>query len=173
MLKVFSLTHLLIILQIERKKLFIQEKITVENMAFSVTKVAQLLIRSGKPTMCRWKQTFDHLKVPTLNPEDLEEEFCRGSGPGGQAVNKTNNAVILKHKPSGLIVKCHQTRSLARNRELAREILTDKLDQMINGEMSLTAQKKRILEKKSRESSKRSEKLSELKEQWKKREGIE
>lgn len=121
----------------------------------------------------RSKQTFDHSLVPTLNPEDLEEDFVRGSGPGGQAVNKTSNAVILKHKPSGLIVKCHQTRSLARNRELAREILTQKLDILINGEMSIQAQKKRVLEKKSKESIRKSEKLSELKEQWRKREGIE
>ena len=121
----------------------------------------------------RSKQTFDHSLVPTLNPEDLEEDFVRGSGPGGQAVNKTSNAVILKHKPSGLIVKCHQTRSLARNRELAREILTQKLDILINGEMSIQAQKKRVLEKKSKESIGKSEKLSELKEQWRKREGIE
>ena len=44
---------------------------------------------------------------------------------------------------------------------------------MINGDMSIEAQQKRVLEKKSRESSRRSEKLKELKEQWKQREGIE
>jgi protein subunit release factor B len=125
------------------------------------------------PSVNRYKHTYDHSKVPILHPEDLEEEFTRGSGPGGQAVNKTSNAVILRHKPSGLIVKCHQTRSLAKNRELAREILTQKLDQLINGEESIEAQKKRILEKKSKENTRRSEKLTELKEKWKKREGIE
>ncbi len=142
-------------------------------MALKSTKLFQEFMRKVGPTIIRCKQTFDLSRVPTLNPEDLEEEYVRGSGPGGQAVNKTSNAVLLRHKPSGLIVKCHQTRSLARNRELAREILIQKLDHLINGDMSVEAQKKRLLEKKSRESSRRSEKLSELKEQWKQREGIE
>lgn len=46
---------------------------------------------------------------PELKPEDLEESFVRGSGPGGQAVNKTSNCVVLKHKPSGIIVKVSAT----------------------------------------------------------------
>ncbi|KAK4023306.1 hypothetical protein OUZ56_008723 [Daphnia magna] len=135
-------------------------------------RLLQPSVRKMHPFIYRCKHTFDHSKVPLLNTEDLEEEFVRGSGPGGQAVNKTSNAVILRHKPSGLIVKCHQTRSLARNRELAREILTQKLDQIINGENSLEAQKQRVLKIKSKESSRRSEKLKELKEKWKKQEGI-
>lgn len=142
-------------------------------MALKFTRLVLSVTRRVHPAIFRYKQTIDYSKVPTLNPEDLEEDFVRGSGPGGQAVNKTSNAVILKHKPSGLIVKCHQTRSLARNRELAREILTLKLDQLINGETSVEAQKKRALEKKSRESSRRSEKIKDLKEKWKKCEGIE
>ncbi|KZS07130.1 putative Protein peptide chain release factor [Daphnia magna] len=135
-------------------------------------RLLQPSVRKMHPFIYQCKHTFDHSKVPLLNTEDLEEEFVRGSGPGGQAVNKTSNAVILRHKPSGLIVKCHQTRSLARNRELAREILTQKLDQIINGENSLEAQKQRVLKIKSKESSRRSEKLKELKEKWKKQEGI-
>lgn len=142
-------------------------------MALNLTRLFELIMRRVHPTVLRYKQTLDNSKVPILNPDDLEEEYVRGSGPGGQAVNKTSNAVLLRHKPSGLVVKCHQTRSLARNRELAREILIQKLDNMINGDMSIEAQQKRVLEKKSRESSRRSEKLKELKEQWKQREGIE
>lgn len=46
---------------------------------------------------------------PELKPEDLEELFVRGSGPGGQAVNKTSNCVVLKHKPSGIVVKVSAT----------------------------------------------------------------
>ena len=142
-------------------------------MALNLTRLFEVITRRVHPTVLRYKQTLDNSKVPILNPDDLEEEYVRGSGPGGQAVNKTSNAVLLRHKPSGLVVKCHQTRSLARNRELAREILIQKLDNMINGDMSIEAQQKRVLEKKSRESSRRSEKLKELKEQWKQREGIE
>lgn len=43
----------------------------------------------------------DRSKVPTLNEEDLEESFVRGSGPGGQSVNKTASACMLKHIPTG------------------------------------------------------------------------
>lgn len=137
--------------------------------------IRSLLLRTTPitPISSRGKKTIDDSQVPKLNDEDLEEDFVRGSGPGGQAVNKTSNAVNLKHKPTGLIVKCHQSRSLDMNRKTAREILVQKLDNLINGEMSVEAQKKRILDKKSRDSSRKSEKNKALKQQWKEREGIE
>ena len=50
--------------------------------------------------MCS-KYTLDYSRVPTTKEEDLDEQFIRGSGPGGQAVNKTNNCVLLLHKPTG------------------------------------------------------------------------
>ena len=53
-----------------------------------------------------------------LKEEDLEEKFVRGSGNGGQKVNKTSNCVFIKHKPTGMTVKCHQTRSLSQNRKV-------------------------------------------------------
>lgn len=42
---------------------------------------------------------------PPLNEAELEEQFVQGEGPGGQAVNKTNNCVVLKHIPTGCVVK--------------------------------------------------------------------
>lgn len=45
------------------------------------------------------------IELPVLNEEDLEEQFVRGSGPGGQATNKTSNCVVLKHVPTGVVVK--------------------------------------------------------------------
>lgn len=45
------------------------------------------------------------IDLPVLNEDDLEEQFVRGSGPGGQATNKTSNCVVLKHIPSGVVVK--------------------------------------------------------------------
>eukprot|EP00186_Timspurckia_oligopyrenoides_P003625 CAMPEP_0182449924 /NCGR_PEP_ID=MMETSP1172-20130603/37622_1 /TAXON_ID=708627 /ORGANISM="Timspurckia oligopyrenoides, Strain CCMP3278" /LENGTH=220 /DNA_ID=CAMNT_0024647347 /DNA_START=48 /DNA_END=707 /DNA_ORIENTATION=+ len=65
--------------------------------------------------------------------QDITEAFMRGSGRGGQAVSKTNNCVQLKHIPTGIVVKCHDGRSLAQNRKIARKTLRDKLDHMING----------------------------------------
>ena len=126
-------------------------------------------------TICntRLKHTIlDYSRVPKISNEDLEESCVRGSGPGGQAVNKTSNAIILKHVPSGVVVKCHQTRSLSRNREIALEILTNKLDNLINGDLSIESQKKKILDKKSKENVRKTKKLNELKSEWKKREGL-
>jgi protein subunit release factor B len=49
------------------------------------------------------KHTLDYSRVPKLKEEELDEQFVRGSGPGGQAVNKTNNCVLLVHKPTGTV----------------------------------------------------------------------
>lgn len=47
----------------------------------------------------------DLTDLPILNEDDLKEQFVRGSGPGGQATNKTSNCVVLKHIPTGIVVK--------------------------------------------------------------------
>ncbi|KAF8810145.1 hypothetical protein BYT27DRAFT_6504095 [Phlegmacium glaucopus] len=64
--------------------------------------------------------------IPELREEDLEEAFVRGSGPGGQSINKTENNVQLHHKPTGLRVSCQDTRSLSQNRKLARKWMLEK-----------------------------------------------
>lgn len=51
--------------------------------------------------ICRCKSTIDYSNVPAINEQDIEEQYVRGSGPGGQAVNKTANCVVLKHTPTG------------------------------------------------------------------------
>lgn len=45
------------------------------------------------------------LNLLGLTEAELEEQFVRGDGPGGQATNKTSNCVVLKHVPSGIVVK--------------------------------------------------------------------
>ena len=57
--------------------------------------------------------------------EDLEESFILGGGPGGQKTNKTSNVVRLAHEPSGLSVRCGETRSRETNRWLARRLLAE------------------------------------------------
>jgi protein subunit release factor B len=63
-----------------------------------------------------------------IREADLEESFARSSGPGGQHVNKVSTAVTLKHLPSGTSVTVQDSRSQARNRELALERLLDALE---------------------------------------------
>lgn len=63
-----------------------------------------------------------------VRSEDLEESFVRSGGHGGQNVNKVATCVVLLHRPSGVQVKCQVSRHQGRNRELAREMLLEKLE---------------------------------------------
>ncbi|EMD34462.1 hypothetical protein CERSUDRAFT_117318, partial [Gelatoporia subvermispora B] len=82
------------------------------------------------------KKAHQQRQIPELREEDIEETFVRGSGPGGQSINKTENNVQLLHKPSGLRVSCQETRSLSQNRKLARRLLLQKLDTLQNPGLS-------------------------------------
>lgn len=66
--------------------------------------------------------------------KDLSESFVRGSGRGGQKINKTNNCVYLIHEPSGIVVRCHREREREINRFLARRALCDELEFMQTGQ---------------------------------------
>ncbi|CAB3228688.1 unnamed protein product [Arctia plantaginis] len=119
-----------------------------------------------------FKHTIDYSKVPKINECDLTENFVRGSGPGGSAVNKNSNCVVLTHIPSGTVVKCHISRCQDENRKLAREMIIAKLDEDLNGDNSVAAQKKRLQEKKYKKSEYKKQKMAKLKSEWKKREGL-
>jgi len=82
------------------------------------------------------KRAHKERLVPVLNERDLEESFVRGSGPGGQSINKTENNVQLLHKPTRIRVSCQETRSLEQNRKIARRILLNKLDDISNPGLS-------------------------------------
>lgn len=66
-----------------------------------------------------------------LREEDLQEEFIRGSGPGGQKINKTSSTVVLRHVPSGIEVRCQRERSQVMNRHWARVELCDRMEAVL------------------------------------------
>ncbi|XP_047447948.1 mitochondrial translation release factor in rescue [Mugil cephalus] len=109
----------------------------------------------------------DLIDLPVLIEDELEEQFVRGSGPGGQATNKTSNCVVLKHIPTGIVVKCHQTRSVDINRKRAREILREKLDVATKGELSEVLVKKKESVVRKQEKRKKANENLERKRQFK------
>lgn len=127
-------------------------------------------VRSISLSLFNQKHTIDRSKVPNIDENDLEETFVKGSGPGGSAVNKNSNCVVLKHKPTGIVIKCHESRSVEDNRKLARNKLIDKLDVIENGEHSIEAQKKKIAEKKNAQKEWKRKKMETLKKDWIERE---
>ncbi len=62
-----------------------------------------------------------------INPADIVVESCKSSGAGGQHINKTESAVRLTHKPSGIIIECQEERSQFKNRDKAMKMLKAKL----------------------------------------------
>ncbi|KAF2491891.1 hypothetical protein BU16DRAFT_585062 [Lophium mytilinum] len=84
-----------------------------------------------------------------LIPEnDMIENFLKGSGPGGQKINKTSSAVQLKHIPTGIVIKCQDTRSRSQNRKVARRLLAERVEELELGEGARTAVKAREKSKK-------------------------
>lgn len=96
--------------------------------------------------------------------DDLEETFILGGGPGGQKTNKTSSVVRLAHEPSGIAVKCGETRSRETNRWLARRLLAETILEREHKRKSAARQaKEKVRRQKRRRSRRQKEKMLEAK----------
>jgi len=91
---------------------------------------------------------------------DLLEKFVRGSGAGGQKINKTSSCVFLKHLPSGVCIKCQLDRSREMNRYLARRELCEQLEAMRAGQATAKTAAIEKLRRQKRPRSRRSKQRS-------------
>jgi len=90
--------------------------------------------------------------------KDLEENFIRGSGKGGQKKNKTSNCVQLKHIPTGIMVRFEEYRERSLNQILARRLLCEKIEQQMRGTSSTLQQKKAKKKKQKKKNERRRKK---------------
>ena len=68
-----------------------------------------------------------------VSESEIEESFVRSGGHGGQNVNKTSTCVMLVHRPTGVAVKCQETRQQGLNRFIDRRLLLDKIEEKQRG----------------------------------------
>ena len=107
-------------------------------------------ISSGKE-----KQLIERMHALGVREQDIDEQFVRSSGAGGQNVNKVSSCVVLHHRPTGVRVKCQKERSQGLNRFLARRLLLDKIEAKITGAASEEAARISKIRRQKRKRSRR------------------
>lgn len=104
-------------------------------------------------------ETIERIKAQMVEAsvyeDDLDESFILGGGPGGQKTNKTSSVVRLFHGPSGLFVKCGETRSRETNRWLARRQLAELILEREKGVKSAERQRREKIRRQKRRRSRR------------------
>jgi len=88
-----------------------------------------------------------------LDPSSVVERFVKGTGPGGQKINKTSSTVALLHLPTGLEVRCQAERSQSANRERAWELLADKLESRARAQVDSARQELEANRRRNRQKS--------------------
>ena len=103
-------------------------------------------------TVARIRELMDEASV---FEEDLDESFILGGGPGGQKTNKTSSVVRLSHEPSGISVRCGETRSRETNRWLARRLLAETILEREHKRKSAEQQRREKVRRQKRRRSRR------------------
>ena len=98
-------------------------------------------------------QIDERLSALGIRPEEVDESFIRGSGPGGQKINKTSSTVRLLHRPTGIEVRCQRERSQAANRELAWAELCEKLEARARGRVEAAVDAREAERRRTRQKS--------------------
>ena len=93
-----------------------------------------------------------------VHPGEVEERFVRGTGAGGQKINKTSSTVWLQHRPTGAEVRCQRERNQATNRLIAWTELAEKLE-WLRQETKNQAQSARELARRQNRKKSRGQKL--------------
>jgi protein subunit release factor B len=88
-----------------------------------------------------------------IRPGDVEEQFVRGSGPGGQKINKTSSTVWLRHRSTGIEVRCQRERSQAVNRLVAWSELAAKLEARRSGALAEARSDREAARRRTRQKS--------------------
>jgi peptide chain release factor len=96
------------------------------------------------------RRLAEQMAAAGLREEDLEERFIRSSGKGGQHVNKSSTCVYLKHRPTGIEVKCMVDRSQSVNRFLARRELVERLQALAGKPTAREKEAERLKRQKAR-----------------------
>ena len=92
---------------------------------------------------------------------DLEEKFIKGSGKGGQKLQKTSSCVYLKHLPTKTEVKCQKGRSREENRFFARRLLCDAIEKNVFQKKTTKEIKQEKIKKQKNRRERKQKKLTE------------
>ncbi|MCI0469093.1 MAG: peptide chain release factor-like protein [Nitrospirae bacterium] len=90
----------------------------------------------------RWLK--ERMEALNISERDIDEKFIRSSGRGGQKVNKTSSCVYIKHKPTGIEIKCMKDRSQSINRFLARRELIHRIEALSEDKTRVSPALKKI-----------------------------
>ena len=100
-------------------------------------------------------QIVERLNRLRVRVADVSERFVRGTGPGGQKINKTSSTVTLRHAPTGIEVRCQARRSQSANREQAWSELCDRLEEKTRAEIAAAVHGREKARRRTRKKSRR------------------